>query len=85
MVPSGIVLLLCFGVTSHLWQVTSHEGLHLAVNIWWKPPHWQSAVADELAAKRKLVDALSSDGFSSLVDTIPALADLRNINHGSEL
>ena len=59
--------------------------MHLAVNIWWKPPQWQTAVSDESAAKQALINALNSDGFTSLVDMIPALSNMQKMNHGNEL
>lgn len=44
--------------TGWFHEVTSIPGRQTALNFWWKPPHWQTALKDEEAAQSHLFEGL---------------------------
>jgi hypothetical protein len=62
--------------TGWFHEVTSMPGRQVALNIWWKPPHWESARRDEEKAQQHLFHGLlnhfqeiNAKGKSQSVDT----------------
>lgn len=40
--------------TGWFHEVSSHPGVHSAVNLWWKPAYWEEALSSELTARESL-------------------------------